>query len=155
MPGGHHGQYNPGQYNSGEENSGENKAGDAPSAVDIYRPYMAAGGRTTPQGGEMDVTSLIVARDSSGVHARARMLSFDERAVLQLCHEFQQGGHSVSIAELGAAMNFPAPVVKVLVGDLQHKGFVFVSNPEHHPDGRPTADLMQRVLDGLRKLPTG
>jgi hypothetical protein len=52
-----------------------------------------------------------------------------------------------SVAEIGARLNLPLAVVRVLVGELQRASLVRVLAPQSPK--RPSADLLARVLQGL------
>jgi hypothetical protein len=112
--------------------------GDEPQS--IVRPYALTGGRTRPEHAypleALVVTSIIGER-----YERGR--SPELQAICELCT------HSRSVAEIAAHLRVPFGVTRVLVGDLADAGLVLV----HGQSGdAPDADLLERVLVGLRKL---
>ena len=68
----------------------------------------------------------------------------DHRAVAALCASPR------SVAEVAALLQVPLGVARVLVGDLAQCGAVVVHGTSG-PDG-PDSALMQRVLDGLKRI---
>jgi hypothetical protein len=102
------------------------------------RPYVRTGGRTRPAV-ELAVEALVsVAPDA------AEPPGADHRAVAALCASPR------SVAEVAALLEVPLGVARVLVADLAQDGVVVVHRTSG-PDG-PDTTLMQRVLDGLRRL---
>ena len=75
----------------------------------------------------------------------AAWLALERRAIVDYCQETQ------SIAEISARLGIPVNVTRILVDDLSEAGLVVVYQP---PSGgaRPTVELLQRVLHGLRGL---
>jgi hypothetical protein len=57
----------------------------------------------------------------------------------------------LSIAEVSATLNLPLAVVKVLLSDLIDWGLVIFRSPPRTSDV-PQMELLQAVLDGIRKL---
>jgi len=55
-----------------------------------------------------------------------------------------------SIAEVAALLQVPLGVVRVLLGDLAQSGVVVVHGTSG--PGGPDSALMQRVLDGLKRI---
>jgi hypothetical protein len=102
------------------------------------RPYVRTGGRTRPAV-ELAVEALV-----STAPGASEPTGADHRAVAALCASPR------SVAEVAALLAVPLGVARVLVGDLAKEGVVVVHRTSG-PDG-PDAALMQRVLDGLRKL---
>lgn len=102
------------------------------------RPYVRTGGRTRPAV-ELAVEALV-----SVAPGAAEPPGADHRAVAALCASPR------SVAEVAALLVVPLGVARVLVADLARDGVVVVHRTSG-PDG-PDEALMQRVLDGLRKL---
>ena len=96
----------------------------------VVRPYAMTRG-------------LVVARQP--VPPNARGLSPNYRRVLSVCPT------PVSIAEVSAKVDLPLGVVKILIGDLIEREYV-VFGPDSSPAGGLNLDMMQKVLDGIRKL---
>lgn len=109
----------------------------------VVRPYVMTRGRTEPIRGDFNLISLVVTRrPASAVEVG---LDPEHRAILRLCQQPK------SVAEIAAYLDLPAGTVRVLLGDLLHRGFVSVQNP------RPEVNIRDRrmyeaVLNGLRAL---
>ena len=104
----------------------------------MVRPYVRTGGRTRPA-----VDLAIEALVSTAARA-PEPTGADHRAIAALCASPR------SVAEIAALLEIPLGVARVLVADLAKDGGVVVHDTSG-PDG-PDATLMQRVLDGLRRL---
>jgi hypothetical protein len=68
----------------------------------------------------------------------------EHRAVVELARR------PVSLAEISAALTVPMAVVRGLVAQLDDRGLLDVHVPSGFPGGRPTADVLARLLKGLR-----
>ncbi|SED23091.1 DUF742 domain-containing protein [Rhodococcus koreensis] len=111
--------------------------------VSIVRPFILTGGRTE-SGVDLPLEAVIVAR-ADGVAVVDAMPAPDElRRVFALCSEPR------SVAEIASLASIPLGVARVLVGDLAAAGAVTVN--ETAGSTGPDRKLMERVLDGLRKL---
>ncbi|MDI9972726.1 DUF742 domain-containing protein [Rhodococcus sp. IEGM 1307] len=111
--------------------------------VSIVRPFILTGGRTE-SGVDLPLEAVIVAR-ADGDTVVDGMLAPDElRRVFALCAEPR------SVAEIASLASIPLGVARVLVGDLAAAGAVTVN--ETAGSTGPDRNLMERVLDGLRKL---
>jgi hypothetical protein len=75
---------------------------------------------------------------------RSRALRPEHRAVVELARR------PVSLVEIGAALTVPVAVVRALVGHLDDRGLLDVHVPPAFAGGRPTGDVLARLLDGLR-----
>jgi hypothetical protein len=75
---------------------------------------------------------------------RTRGLEPEHRAVVELARR------PVSLVEIGVALAVPVGVVRGLVGDLEDRGLVDVHVPPAFAGGRPTAEVLARLLEGLR-----
>ena len=102
------------------------------------RPYVRTGGRTRP------AVDLAIEALVSTAPGAPEPPGADHRAIAALCASPR------SVAEIAALLEIPLGVARVLVGDLAQDGGVVVHGTSG-PDG-PDATLMQRVLDGLRRL---
>ena len=117
-------------------------------AARVHGPARRAGrlGVTTeehPRGRdvELPLESVVTATERAG---RTPGLEPEHRAVVELARR------PVSLVEIGAALTVPVAVVRGLVGDLEHRGLLDVHAPPAFPGGRPTADVLARLLEGLR-----
>lgn len=111
-----------------------------PGPEPVVRPYALTGGRTRPQHAyplqALVVTSFAGERLDTGRTPEAQ-------AICAMCR------HSRSVAEIAAHLRVPLGVTRVLVGDLADAGLVLVHGQS---EDAPDADLLERVLGGLRKL---
>lgn len=105
------------------------------------RPYVLTGGRTRSRS-DLAVETL-VSTEPAGVWERP-YLSSEYLAIRRLCRQPK------SVAEVAALLSVPLGVVRVLLTDLADAELIRVHRT--NTTGRPDQDLMQRVLDGLRKL---
>jgi hypothetical protein len=109
----------------------------------VVRPYAMTRGRTRATSHELNLVTLVVARQP--VPPNARGLSPNYRRVLSACPT------PVSIAEVSAKADLPLGVVKILISDLIEREYV-VFGPDSSPADGLNLDMMQKVLDGIRKL---
>jgi hypothetical protein len=115
---------------------------DAPARV---RPYALVGGRTRVVGSVALPVEAIVATTAAG---RAAQLSLEQGEIVRRC------ASPCSVAELGAHLDLPLGVVRVLVGDLLRSGAVDLHLGLGVEAGSVPADraLLERVLAGLEAL---
>jgi hypothetical protein len=103
--------------------------------------YAVTGGRTRSAAAELPMESLVSATQWTpwpGMQA-------EYRSILEMA------GHPISLVEIGAALQIPVGVARVLVSDLAGAGYVAVHEPEPTgDDGRPRAAVLERLLEGLR-----
>jgi hypothetical protein len=109
----------------------------------VVRPYALTGGRTEPATGEMLDLISIVARSGAGDRDQAG-LSPECRKILALC------GNPVTVADVASDTALPLGVVRVLLADLLVQGRLTVLR--QNAGERPSTDLLEEVLDGLRAL---
>jgi hypothetical protein len=110
----------------------------------LLRPFAMTGGRARRRHEELEVEAL-AATTWLGETTKAQAL--EQRSIALLCREPQ------SIAEISALMRLPLGVVRVLVGDMADQGLLDLHRPGQ-TGGRPDRDrdLLERVLDGLRRI---
>ncbi|WP_420160551.1 DUF742 domain-containing protein [Nocardiopsis sp. CNT-189] len=115
-------------------------AGNSPSS--LVRPYAVTRGRTKPKA-QLPLEALI----SATATARNEMgaLTPECQAISDLCREWR------SVAEISALLRIPLGVARVLVADMSEQGLVQIRS-SLETDSRPNANLLERVLSGLRKL---
>jgi hypothetical protein len=105
--------------------------------------YALTRGRTRAAGQELPLEAVLTATGLS-VTAGAS-LQLESRAIVELCDAPR------SLAEIGAALQVPAGVARVLVGDLANGGYLEVHLPRGADgDGGPGHAILGRLLDGLR-----
>ncbi|MEV4677316.1 DUF742 domain-containing protein [Actinomadura sp. NPDC049382] len=116
-------------------------AGDS-AAYSLVRPYAVTGGRLNRRA-NLAVEALVTAvpnppRDVS-------TLTPEYRAIMDLC----RSAHSV--AEVSAMLSIPLQIARALTADMVLEGFLRL-----HQSGtsgtQPDLGLLERVLNGLRKL---
>ena len=102
----------------------------------LVRPYAVTRGRTRAKQDSIDLVTLVVALEPD-----APVQEPEYARILSLCRR------PTTVAEISAALDLPLGAVKVLVGDLIERNQVIFSS------GRaPGTDVMQAVLDGIRRL---
>lgn len=109
----------------------------------LVRPYTLTRGRTRPAD-DLTLITLVTTADpapedrDSGLHP-------EHREILELCRAPQ------AVAEIAALLRLPVSVVKILIGDLVAGGRVTVRAPLSMA-GKPNAELLRKVRDGLGRL---
>jgi hypothetical protein len=107
----------------------------------LVRPYAVARGRTRPTRHDLEMITLVIA-----VATDHRVDADREYAqILEMCQR------PLSVAEVSAMLDLPLGVVKVLLSDLIDWGLVIFRSPPRTSDV-PKMELLQAVLDGIRKL---
>jgi hypothetical protein len=109
----------------------------------VVRPYAVTGGRTRPTNRALELVALVTTTPNGRLIAAT--LEPEQRAIALLCGRMQ------SIVEISARLDLPVGVVRVLVGDMLDAGLVTVARPAR-PSDRPSAALIEKVLDGLPAL---
>jgi hypothetical protein len=107
----------------------------------LVRPYAVARGRTRPTRHDLEMTTLVVAVSAD------RHVDVDR----EYAHIIGMSRRPLSIAEVSATLNLPLTVVKVLLSDLIDWGLIIFRSPPRTSDV-PRTELLQAVLDGIRKL---
>jgi hypothetical protein len=105
--------------------------------------YAFTRGRTRAVGQELPLEAVVTATGLSTASGAA--LQMESRAIVEMC------ALPKSLAEVGAALQVPVGVARVLVGDLANGGYLEVHLPRTADgDGGPGHVLLGRLLDGLR-----
>ncbi|HWC84587.1 MAG TPA: DUF742 domain-containing protein [Pseudonocardiaceae bacterium] len=109
----------------------------------LVRPFAITRGRAGRNLHNLDMISLVVA-----VRPAAEVATLDREyaEILRMCHR-----RPLSIAEIAAALDLLMAAVKVLVSDLIDSGHLIVRSAPPAA-GRPNLELLQAVLDGIRKI---
>ncbi|MEU2021026.1 DUF742 domain-containing protein [Streptomyces sp. NPDC016469] len=122
-------------------------AGKRPARV---RPYSLTGGRTR-FGHVLLVETFVAAleapderRELTNGNLATRLMP-ELRAIVELCRRMR------TVAEISALLKMPLGVVRVLLSDLADQGKIRVYGTGHGT-GQPDRALLERVLDGLRRL---
>ncbi len=110
----------------------------------VVRPYALTGGRTEPVTGVMlDLIAIVVAAPR-GAGGDLTGLGPEYRKILALC------GQPAAVADVASDTGLPLGVVRVLLADLVVQGRLTVMRQQR--GDRPSADLLEEVLHGLRAL---
>lgn len=105
------------------------------------RPYVLTSGRAHPSRNTIRPETLLVADPDA---PRPVGPTSQQRALLEMC------GGMLSLAEAAAYLRLPVSLVVVIASDLVDTGHLQIrSAPRHTP---PPVELLEKVLDGLRKL---
>ena len=112
----------------------------------VVRPYALTGGRTEPATGVLlDLIAIVVAAHTAACTDDLAGLSPEHRKILALC------GQPVTVADVASDTGLPLGVVRVLLADLLVQGRLMVMRQQQAGE-RPSADLLEEVLHGLRAL---
>jgi len=112
------------------------------------RPYSLTGGRTR-FGHVLLVETYVAALEAP--QERKELANGSNRvmpemlAIIELCRRLR------TVAEVAALLRMPLGVVRVLLSDLADQGKIRVYGTGHGP-GQPDRALLERVLNGLRRL---
>ena len=121
--------------------------GDKPPFEDdpgpLVRPFAVTRGRVGKNLHRLDILTMVMA-----VRTEADVTGLDReyREILRLCQH-----RALSVAEIAAHLNLLLAAVKVLVSDLIDSGYL-IHRPPRPTAGVPDIQLLQAVLDGVRKL---
>ena len=107
------------------------------------RPYSMTAGRTVPARSDLELEALVSTTQQGRLEAA--WLALERRSIVESCQQTQ------SIAEISAHLGMPVNVTRILVGDMFEEGLVVVYQPPTQGT-RPSVELLERVLHGLRGL---
>jgi hypothetical protein len=114
------------------------------AAGPLVRPYAVTRGRTTSVWRDMDMITLVV---SARWDPNVERMGHEYAEIVHMC------GRPISVAEVSAGLALPLAVTKILIGDLIEGGYlIFRSPPPQAAVNTPDISLLQKVLDGVRKL---
>lgn len=109
----------------------------------VVRPYALTGGRARTAGDPFDLISLV--SSTRPVTASDADLGPEHLALVGLAERM------FSVAELAAHLNLPVGTVRVLLGELRHRGLVRITDPR--PESTLASQtIFEQVLNGLRAL---
>jgi hypothetical protein len=104
--------------------------------------YALTGGRTRSVGRDLPWETLVTTTND-GLTALPR-LRFEHARIVEMSRR------PVSVAEVGAELQVPIGVARVLVSDLYADGLLTVHLPSLTDAGRPRTEILERLLIGLR-----
>ncbi|MEV6161509.1 DUF742 domain-containing protein [Streptomyces sp. NPDC052052] len=114
------------------------------------RPYALTGGRTR-FGHVLLVETFVAAleapeerRELTNGNLGTRIMP-ELQAIVEICRRMR------TVAEISALLKMPLGVVRVLLSDLADQGRIRVYGTGHGT-GQPDRALLERVLNGLRRL---
>ncbi|TDQ00272.1 uncharacterized protein DUF742 [Labedaea rhizosphaerae] len=105
----------------------------------LVRPYATTGGRTY-SGTDLGLETMIAVTRRGGGAVKP-----EHRQVAGLC------GQPASVAEIAAHTQLPIGAARVVIADMIKLDLVLICSTQSAEDA-PSADLMSRVLEGLRRL---
>ena len=111
------------------------------AAGPLVRPYAVTGGRTKPDHRDLEMLTVVVAIHADG----GENVGAEHARLLEACE------HPLAVAEVAARTGFPLTVAKILIGDLIDRDRIAICT-EWESALTLDMNLMQKVLDGLRKL---
>lgn len=123
---------------------GAKPSGGAGAQPGVVRPFLLTEGRVVAPGAELPMETQVVAT-TEGLR-QLGALAFERRAIVEAC------GTPQSLAELAVRLGLHLNVVRVLAGDLRAGRFLTV----HEPLAAISTDIdiLRRVINGLRAIPT-
>ena len=110
----------------------------------VVRPFLLTEGRVVAPGAELPMETQVVAT-TEGLR-QLGALAFERRAIVEVC------GTPQSLAEIAVRLGLHLNVVRVLAGDLRAGRFLTVHEPR--PAISTDVDVLRRVINGLRAIPT-
>ncbi|MGQ0716604.1 MAG: DUF742 domain-containing protein [Pseudonocardiales bacterium] len=109
----------------------------------VVPAYAFTQGRTRTRGQVLPLEALVTATELAVQNLPA--LQLEHRSIVRMTMR------PTSVVEIGAALQLPAGVARVLVSDLARAGFLVVHlPPPTDAVGRPGQEILERLLDGLR-----
>jgi Protein of unknown function (DUF742) len=107
----------------------------------VVRPYALTGGRTRPDGEDIDLLAMVWAIPDQ--IPDPRLLEPEHSLVLECCQPFR------AVADLASDLDLPLGVIGILVSDMRERGLVAIRRP---PRAQVTdLKILQDVVNGLRK----
>jgi hypothetical protein len=107
------------------------------------RPYVITRGRSRPSRNTVGVETLLVATTPATPLPLSAIR--EERALVRMCERL------LSLVEAAAHLELPVSLVKVLASDLVDSGHLTARSGVPQAV-LPDSQLLQEVLDGLRRL---
>ncbi len=108
----------------------------------LVRPYFLTGGRSRPSQTNLEMITLVMAVTRNVREA----VSPEYAEIMNICQE------PASVAEVSAKLKAPLVVVKIMLSDLIERGYLILGSPPPVASDVPSPELLQAVLDGIRRL---
>lgn len=109
----------------------------------LVRPFAVTRGRAGKHIHRLDLLTMVMA---ARTEADITGLDREYREILRLCQH-----QALSVAEIAAHLKLLLAAVKVLISDLIDSGYLNYQSPRQAA-AQPDLQLLQAVLDGVRKL---
>ena len=126
----------------------DHTSGPDSSAGRVVPVFAVTRGRTRSTAADLAIESLVTLTDEASLEASlSGDLQMEYRTIVQLAVR------PVSLVEIGAALQVPVAVARVLVSDLAEAGYLEVHAPPATTEGTatgPAPELLERLLEGLR-----
>ncbi len=108
------------------------------------RPYTRTGGRTR-SARTLAIETIVSTNER--VDRDALTSTAEHRAISDLCR------HPHSVEEVAARLRLPLGVARVLLADMSDLSLIVVHQGDAvDTEGKPSLELMERVLAGLRRI---
>lgn len=111
---------------------------------ELVRPFALTRGRTKPVA-DIAIEAILVT--TARGRQEAPYAGRHKQTIADLCAAQPQ-----SLAEIAAHLGFPLGVAKVLVADMTSESMLTLHNPAGEQTHDERMHMLERVLDGLRKL---
>jgi hypothetical protein len=109
----------------------------------ILPAYALTQGRTRSGGRVLGLETLVTATEYALRNEPTLQLESHAIVAMTTC--------PISLAEIGAALQVPFGVTRVLVSDLADAGYLSIAEPfSVDANGRPNRQILEKLLDGLR-----
>jgi hypothetical protein len=114
-----------------------------PAGQAALRPFILTSGRVHADSADIKLETQVTARPGAPPHLVAAMAP-ELQHILHLCQS------PLSVAEVSARLRLHLGVVRILVADLHHAGYLDLHAFETDPVFDP--DTILRVINGLRAI---
>ncbi|OXM60962.1 DUF742 domain-containing protein [Amycolatopsis vastitatis] len=110
----------------------------------LVRPFALTKGRARADRHALTMITLVLAARPP---SEAERINREGATIVRMCQ-----GRPLSVAEISAQLRLLVVVVKVLVSDLIDEGFLVRQTSALPTVNAPDMNLLQAVLDGVRRL---
>ncbi|HEX3786217.1 MAG TPA: DUF742 domain-containing protein [Pseudonocardiaceae bacterium] len=109
----------------------------------LIRPFALTRGRAGSDHHQLNMITLVIAARPM---ADTKALTREYAHIVRICQH-----RPMSVAEIAANLDVLLTVTKVLISDLIDEGYLIFQSSQHSVNV-PDMDLLQAVLDGVRRL---